>query len=59
VVEGMDVLDALNGEYGESAGGGIRGGKQDPLFAGGNAYLAREFPRLDYVRRATIEGAAR
>src|SRR5262249_51450339 len=59
VVEGMDVLDALNGEYGESAGGGIRGGKQDPLFAGGNAYLAREFPRLDYVRRATIEGPAR
>jgi cyclophilin family peptidyl-prolyl cis-trans isomerase len=54
VAEGMDALDALNGEYGESAGGGIRGGKQDPLFAGGNAYLAREFPRLDYVERASI-----
>jgi cyclophilin family peptidyl-prolyl cis-trans isomerase len=54
VVEGMDVIDALNAEYGESAGGGIRRGKQDPLFSGGNAYLAREFPRLDFIRRARV-----
>ena len=54
VIEGMAAVDALSSEYGESAGGGIRGGKQDPLFAGGNAYLAREFPRLDYIRRARI-----
>jgi cyclophilin family peptidyl-prolyl cis-trans isomerase len=54
VVEGMAVVDSLNSEYGEAAGGGIRGGKQDPLFAGGNAYLAREFPRLDFIRRARI-----
>lgn len=53
VAEGMNVADALNSEYGESAGGGIRAGKQDPLFEGGNAYLARRFPRLDYIRRAT------
>src|SRR4029079_175245 len=38
VAEGMDAVDALNAEYGEAAGGGIRGGKQDPLFAGGNAF---------------------
>ncbi|HYX24665.1 MAG TPA: peptidylprolyl isomerase [Thermoanaerobaculia bacterium] len=55
VVEGMDVAGALNAEYGETAGGGIRGGRQDPLFAGGNAWLAREFPRLDFIRRARIE----
>jgi peptidyl-prolyl cis-trans isomerase A (cyclophilin A) len=55
VVEGMDIADALNAEYGESAGGGIRAGKQDPVFDGGNAYLAREFPRLDFIRRATVE----
>jgi peptidyl-prolyl cis-trans isomerase A (cyclophilin A) len=54
VVEGMDVVDALNSEYGEAAGGGIRGGKQDPLFAGGNVYLARAFPRLDFIRRARV-----
>src|ERR1043166_7488398 len=35
VVEGMDVADALNSEYGENAGGGIPAGKQHPLFAGG------------------------
>lgn len=54
VIEGMDAVDALNAEYGEAAGGGIRGGKQEPLFAGGNRYLAREFPRLDFIRRARI-----
>src|SRR5262249_53263567 len=47
IVEGLDVADALNDEYGESSGGGIRAGKQDPLFEGGNEYLKRDFPRLD------------
>lgn len=54
VVEGMNAADALNAEYGESAGGGIRGGRQDPLFDQGNAYLERNFPRLDWIRRARI-----
>jgi peptidyl-prolyl cis-trans isomerase A (cyclophilin A) len=54
VVEGMDVADALNSEYGETSGGGIRGGKQQPLFDGGNAYLDREFPRLDRIVRARV-----
>ena len=54
VVEGMDVADALNSEYGEDSGGGIRGGRQQPLFDGGNAYLDREFPRLDRLIRARI-----
>lgn len=54
VIEGMDAVDALNAEYGETSGGGIRAGKQEPLFAGGNQYLAREFPRLDLIRRARI-----
>jgi cyclophilin family peptidyl-prolyl cis-trans isomerase len=53
VIEGMAAADALYSEYGETAGGGIRGGKQDPLFAEGNAFFLREFPELDYIRRAT------
>jgi homoserine O-acetyltransferase len=54
VVDGMAVADALNSEYGENAGGGIRAGRQGPLFDGGNAYLDREFPRLDRIIRARI-----
>ena len=54
VVSGMDVADALNSEYGERAGGGIRAGRQQPLFDGGNAYLDREFPRLDRIIRAVV-----
>jgi cyclophilin family peptidyl-prolyl cis-trans isomerase len=53
VVSGMDNADALNAEYGEGPGG-IRAGKQDPFFEGGNAWLLRQFPRLDYVRRAVV-----
>jgi cyclophilin family peptidyl-prolyl cis-trans isomerase len=55
IVEGMEVADALNAEYGETAGGGIRAGNQGPLFERGNDYLERNFPRLDYIERATIE----
>lgn len=55
ILEGMDVADALNPEYGEEAGSGIRSGRQGPLFEGGNAYLEENFPRLDYIERAVIE----
>ena len=54
VIEGMDVADALFDEYGEAAGGGIRAGKQDPVFQGGNDYLRRNFPKLDHIRTARI-----
>lgn len=54
IVEGMDVVDALYDGYGESALGGIRAGKQDPLFQRGNAYLKANFPRLDYIITARI-----
>ena len=55
VMKGMDVADALYSEYGEQSGGGIRGGKQDPLFKEGNQYLKANYPRLDYILKATIE----
>ncbi len=54
VVEGMDVADALNSEYGENSGGGIRAGRQQPMFDGGNAYLDREYPRLDRLLTAAV-----
>ena len=55
ITAGLEVADGLYAEYGESAGGGIRAGKQDPLFTGGNAFLIREFPRLDSIVRAVVE----
>jgi peptidyl-prolyl cis-trans isomerase A (cyclophilin A) len=54
VVQGMEVADALNSEYGEKAGSGIRSGKQSPLFEGGNGYLEQNFPRLDEIQRAEV-----
>jgi homoserine O-acetyltransferase len=54
VADGMDGADALNSEYGENSGGGIRAGKQQPLFDGGNPYLDREYPRLDRLLKAGV-----
>jgi peptidyl-prolyl cis-trans isomerase A (cyclophilin A) len=54
VVSGMNVVDALNGEYGEGAPDG-RGPDQMRLQAEGNAYLAKDFPRMDFIKKATIE----
>ena len=52
--EGMDVVDGLYAEYDESAGGGMRGGQQGEIVAGGNAHLDAEFPNLDKLIRAFI-----
>jgi peptidyl-prolyl cis-trans isomerase A (cyclophilin A) len=54
VISGMDVVDKLNAEYGEGAPGG-RGPDQSRMQSEGNAYLAKDFPRLDSVKKATIE----
>jgi cyclophilin family peptidyl-prolyl cis-trans isomerase len=53
IVRGMDVADAFNAEYGEGPGG-IRAGKQDAYFDGGNAWLTAQFPRLDYIKTASV-----
>jgi len=53
VVAGLDLIDNVNAEYREGPGG-IRAGKQDPYFEGGNAWLLKEFPRLDYIRSAHV-----
>lgn len=54
VIEGMDVADALYSGYGESAAGGIRGGKQDVAFEGGNRFFDENFPKLDSVIEANV-----
>ena len=54
VVSGMDVVDKLYSGYGESAGGGMRGGKQGRIFEEGNAHLDRDFPKLDKLIRASL-----
>ena len=53
VVEGMDVVEGLYAGYGE---GGPRGGGPDQgrMQSEGNAYVEREFPKLDYIKMATI-----
>jgi peptidyl-prolyl cis-trans isomerase A (cyclophilin A) len=53
VTEGMDVVDALNGEYGEGAPRG-RGPRQDLFQTQGNAYVKQQFPKLDYILSAAI-----
>jgi peptidyl-prolyl cis-trans isomerase A (cyclophilin A) len=54
VISGMNVVDALNAEYGEGAPRG-NGPDQGRIQTEGNAYLAKQFGRLDYVKKATIE----
>ena len=54
VVEGMDVLDKLYSGYGENSGSGMRQGRQGPLETGGNAFMDREYPLLDRIKRVTV-----
>ncbi|MBS1603578.1 MAG: peptidylprolyl isomerase [Bacteroidetes bacterium] len=54
ITSGMEIADSLYNGYGEHSGGGIRGGKQDSLFAEGNAWLKTRFPKLDYIKHARI-----
>jgi cyclophilin family peptidyl-prolyl cis-trans isomerase len=54
VVQGMENVDALYSGYGEASGGGIRAGKQEPIFRQGNRWLDAHFPKLDRLLRARI-----
>jgi homoserine O-acetyltransferase len=52
----MAVVDSLYSGYGENSGGGMRAGRQGPLLKGGNAYVDREFPKLDRLVRIRVDG---
>jgi peptidyl-prolyl cis-trans isomerase A (cyclophilin A) len=53
VISGMEVVDALYAEYGEGAPQG-GGPDQGLVQSQGNAYLKKDFPKLDYIKTATI-----
>lgn len=53
IVTGMEIVDKIYGGYGEGAPRG-RGPDQGRVQAEGNAYLNKDFPRLDYIKSATI-----
>ncbi|MHB1168438.1 MAG: peptidylprolyl isomerase [Longimicrobiales bacterium] len=53
VVDGMIIVDRLNGEYGEPPPEG-RGPDERRLVTEGEDYLRREFPDLDRIERAEI-----
>jgi peptidyl-prolyl cis-trans isomerase A (cyclophilin A) len=54
VVEGMDVVEHFYSAYGEMA---PRGQGPDPsrIETQGNVYLDAKFPRLDFIKKATIQ----
>ena len=54
VVTGMDIVDKINTMYGEGAPRG-KGPDQGRVQAEGNAYLLKSFPKLDYIKKATVE----
>ncbi|WP_437230062.1 peptidylprolyl isomerase [Planctomicrobium sp. SH661] len=47
VVQGMDIVEAINSEYGEKP-------DQGRIQSQGNAYLNKTFPNLDGITKATI-----
>ena len=55
VVTGMDVVERLYSAYGEIAPRGGQGPDPSKIEVQGNAYLDAKFPRLDYIKRATIQ----
>ncbi len=50
VVEGMDVVDMFNSEYGAAPQN-----QQGRITTEGNKFLQANFPKLDYIKTATIE----
>ena len=47
VIKGMDIVEKINAEYAEKP-------DQGSITSQGNAYLSKAFPKLDYIKSATI-----
>ena len=54
VASGMDVVEKIYGGYGEGAPSG-KGPSQQGIQMQGNAYLQKDFPKLDYIKTVTIQ----
>ena len=50
---GMDVIEKLYGGYGDGPPQG-KGPAQSKIQLEGNAYLLKDFPKLDYIKKATL-----
>ncbi|HKK08777.1 MAG TPA: peptidylprolyl isomerase [Gemmatimonadota bacterium] len=55
VVEGMGAVDSIYSGYGETAPDG-KGPDPARMFHEGNAYLEKDFPKLDSIRHARLLG---
>jgi peptidyl-prolyl cis-trans isomerase A (cyclophilin A) len=53
IVDGMKVVDAIEGSYGDGPPEG-RGPQQERIQTEGNSYLRTGFPKLDYIKSATL-----
>lgn len=53
VTQGMDVVDKLYNGYGDGPPRGA-GPDQGRIQAEGNAYLKKDFPKLDYIQNAVV-----
>ena len=54
VTEGMDVVDSFYNSYGDMPPMG-QGPDPSLIQTEGNAYLESRFPRLDYIKKATVQ----
>jgi peptidyl-prolyl cis-trans isomerase A (cyclophilin A) len=55
IVEGQDVAAKIFTGYGDMPQRGGKGPDTGRILKEGNAYLEKEFPKLDYIKKATIE----
>jgi len=53
IVSGLEVAEKLYAGYGEEPPNG-NGPDLNRFYEEGNSYLVREFPKLDYIKKATI-----